>query len=422
MNTVASLDPIVCRRAVEALRSGVPNDDAVRVLGSHQPAIEREYASRMDAAARGETAGGIIVAGDFGSGKSHLLEYLARRALDSGFVASKVVISKETPLYDVGKVFRSALDSARLPDRAGSALPEVVEKLRRDRDAAERLQKWLHRPTSGLNDRFAATLYLLENTREDEEFADRIVRFWGGDPINVTELRRELRALGEAATYTLGRVTNKELAYQRFRFVSALLSEVGYAGWVLLFDEVELIGRYSLLQRARSYAEIARWTRGFSSEPLPGVTGVLAITEDFFSAVLVGKNDRDGVPNRLRLRGKPEDDLAATRAEQAMRLLDDAERRFILDRPRRSELEHTYRILRQVHGTAYGWQPPELALHHSNVAWPVRHYIRSWIHEWDLRRLYPGYEPQIEVQPLATDYSEDDALEVPPEDDETRER
>jgi hypothetical protein len=407
VSAVETLNAVVCRRAIEALRSGVPNGDAVRVLGSHQPAIEQEYERRLSDGAGGNGRG-MLVAGDFGTGKSHLLEYLARRALDSGFVASKVVISKETPLYDVAKVFRSALDSARLPDRAGAALPELVEKLRTDRDAAERLQRWLHSQASGMNDRFAATLFLLENTRAADEFTDRLVRFWGGDPINVSELRRELRALGEGATYTLGRITNKELAVQRFRFMAALLAEVGYARWVLLFDEVELIGRYSLLQRGRSYAEVARWVRGFDSESIP-VVSVLAISADFVSGVLDPKNDVDQVPNRLRQSGKPEDELTATRAEYGMRVLD--RNKHVLEKPSRADLERTHQTLRQVHGTAYGWEPPELRVSASNVAWPMRHYVRSWIHEWDLRRLYPGYEPQIEVRRLDSDYSEDRDLE-----------
>ena len=49
---------------------------------------------------------------------------------------------------------------------------------------------------------------------------------------------------------------------QRFRFVPRLMAAAGYKGWIVLLDEVELIGRYSLLQRAKSYAEVARWVRG----------------------------------------------------------------------------------------------------------------------------------------------------------------
>jgi len=45
-----------------------------------------------------------------------------------------------------------------------------------------------------------------------------------------------------------------ELTGQLIRFVPLLFRAAGCAGWCLLLDEVELIGRYTPLQRALSYA------------------------------------------------------------------------------------------------------------------------------------------------------------------------
>jgi hypothetical protein len=187
----------------------------------------------------------------------------------------------------------------------------------------------------------------------------------------------------------------------------------GFAGWVLLFDEVELIGRYSLLQRGRSYAEVARWVEGFEAEPMPALTAVLAITDDFDDAVLYQKNDREKVPNRLRARQDPADALTAARAESGMRLI---ERELVrLVPPARATLESTYRELRRIHGEAYDWEPPEVPRREGLASRSMREHVRSWIHEWDLRRLDPGYQPQIEVQRVASDYSERPDLEEPPE-------
>ena len=36
------------RRALEALRNGVPNSDAVAVLGCNQPVVEREFKAMLD--------------------------------------------------------------------------------------------------------------------------------------------------------------------------------------------------------------------------------------------------------------------------------------------------------------------------------------------------------------------------------------
>jgi hypothetical protein len=189
----------------------------------------------------------------------------------------------------------------------------------------------------------------------------------------------------------------------------------GFAGWVVLFDEVELIGRYSLLQRGRSYAELARWVAGFEAEPFQALTAVLAITDDFDDAVLYQKNDREMVPNRLRARQSAADELAATRAEQGMRLI---ERQLVrLEPVGRDALDAAYAEIRRIHGEAYGWAPPEIARREALGSRSMREHVRSWIHEWDLRRLAPSYRPQIEIERLASDYTESPDLETPPEEE-----
>ena len=120
------------RRALEALRAGVPNRDAVMVLGSLQVGVEDRFSQLLDTAEAvptGRATGGILLGGGFGSGKSHVLEHLAHVALGRGFVVSKVVISKETPLHDPAKVFRAAIDEALVPGRPGSAIDEIAAAL-----------------------------------------------------------------------------------------------------------------------------------------------------------------------------------------------------------------------------------------------------------------------------------------------------
>src|SRR4051794_18542743 len=101
-------DQLPNRRALEALRAGVPNRDAVAVLGSQQTAVQDRFTQLLDAIesrSPGEPAGGMLIGGGFGSGKSHVLEHLIHLALEAGFVVSRVVISKETALHDPAKVF-----------------------------------------------------------------------------------------------------------------------------------------------------------------------------------------------------------------------------------------------------------------------------------------------------------------------------
>lgn len=410
--------PVEQRRAIEALRAGVPNRDAVRALGCAQPRIEERFRKQLEAAlddvAAGKQTPGLLVEGEFGSGKSHLLEYLHHVALDERFVCSKVVISKETPLYDPAKLYRAAVEEAAAPGKQGAALTEVAFGLQFDSRGYAEFVSWVGSPEAGLDSRFAATLYLFERLR-DEEIRDRIIAFWSGDPLNTSELRRWLRDLGEAATYKLEPLAARELALQRFRFAPRLMVAAGYSGWVVLVDEVELIGRYSFKQRARSYAELARWAGRLDRESYPGLSAVFALTADFTSFVLEGRNDVERIPGRLRATESPTDTALARQAERGMRFI--AREPLRLRPADRPLIERTYAQVRALHAAAHAWDPPELdpEARFFGASTSMRQYVRRWINEWDLHRLYPDYEAQTVVEDLRMDYSEDTALEADPE-------
>jgi hypothetical protein len=409
---------VQARRAIEALRAGVPNHDAVAALGTAATDVEERFQQQLGAAqesgSEALSPAGFLVAGNFGSGKSHLLEYLQHAARQQNFVTSKIIVSKETPLYDAAKLYRAAIRAAAVPGRRGAALPLVAGELDPYDPRYLDFYKWVQQPASGLNQRFAATLFLYERGAEDPELRDRIVSFWAGDPLQIGEVRRALKQLGEQVTYALDKVDARSLALQRFRFAARLMLAAGYAGWVLLIDEVELIGRYSLHQRARSYAEIARWTGNLKGETYPGITSVLAITSDFEAAVLNDRNDREAVPGRLRASLKESDHLLAGQAERGMRLLGKAVR---LAPPSRRVVDETYEKVRVLHGQAYGWVPPPVNSAERATSTSMREYVRWWITEWDLKRLFPDYTPDVEATSIGPTYAEDADLEAPSDGD-----
>lgn len=398
------------RRALEALRAGVPNRDAVAALGSQQTAVEDRFTQLLHAISAigsvgdSEPVAGMLIGGGFGAGKSHVLEYLSHLALEAGFVVSKVVVSKETALQDPAKVFAAAIADARLPGRTGSAIDEIATGLRKDSAEYAALYRWVHSDAAPVDSRFAASLFLYEHAKGDLEFADRIVRFWAGDPLPVADLRRRLKEAGAAASYPLASVKERDLAVQRFRFVSRLITAAGFRGWVVLLDEVELIGRYPLLQRAKSYAEVARWVRGDRDDPDAPIGAVLTTVDDFEAQVLVGKNDLELIGKRLRAKGTTESELLAGLAETGMRVIERDQIR--LQPPDRDELDRTYAKLKQVHATAFGWNPPDVEGLERLPSNRMRQYVRAWINEWDLRRLDPSYLPEIAVSDITVDLSD----------------
>lgn len=407
------------RRALEALRNGVPNRHAVSVLGSNQRDVEEAFSMRLasvrTSAQEGEQVPGLLIAGDFGVGKSHLLDYLEHLAGSKNFVTSRIAISKETPLFDPSKMLLAALDSAVVPGLTGEAIREVALRMQPASPSYNEFVDWTHSPLSGLSPIFAATVLLHQRLNNDPELVDAITNFWSGERLPVSRIRQGLKQINCSGVYSLKPVKVRELALQRFRFASRLFLTAGYGGWILFIDEVELVSRYSLLQRGKSYAELARWMGRIDGRAIPGLMSVAAITDDFALAVLQQKGDRDKVGAKLRAKGTDEYLKLAGRAKTGMRLIE--REALILQPPDESDLRHTYSRLKEIHAKAYGWDPPEIPWAPAAMTRRMRSYVRRWVNEWDLRRLYPGAEIcPGEEQEIRPTYEEDQSLQEPSED------
>ncbi|MFN0071316.1 MAG: BREX system ATP-binding domain-containing protein, partial [Chloroflexota bacterium] len=313
------------RRALEGLRNGVPNRDAVRVLGCGQTEVTSRFRAQLStvetAALAGGQVPGTLVAGEFGSGKSHLLQYLKHIALEENFVCSLIVVSKETPLFDPGKIFTAAVESAVVPNITGHAIQELAVRLRQDSPKYVDMFHWAERENGDISPCFPATMLLHERLSNDPEMVEKIRGFWAGEKLAIADLRAGMRQIQQATTYPLRAVPVKDLPLQRFKFAARLMAAAGFRGWVLLIDEAELIGRYSLLQRGRSYAELARWMGRVEADQYPYLTTVVAITSAFAPGVLQEKHDLDYVVPRLQSRNTDEFRALAARAETGMRII-----------------------------------------------------------------------------------------------------
>ena len=407
-----SATPFDCRQALEALRNGVPNRTAVEMLGCNQPQAERRFAEMLvkaaDRDAPPDGAVGMLVSGDFGSGKSHLLTHFEHQAIEQGFVCSRVVISKETPLYDLGKVFKSAVEDGRMPGRSGRLIEELGLALRPDSPGYADFYKWANDATEAgsLSPVFPASLLVYERSR-DLELNSEIESFWAGDGITAARVKHGLRQVGQLQSFSFRAPKASELPTQRLRFFIELTKAAGYRGWVVLLDEIELVGSYSLLQRGRSYAEIARWLGQSTEQSCPGLVCVGAVTDDFVTKIISidGKNDNDYVGARLSSRYEN----LVPNAETGMRLLEGA----YLPLASQDDARATVASIRRIYSTAYGWDAPELherarGAGHQNR---MRYQVRAAINQWDLLRLYPNAQPETESDDFRYTYEENPDLE-----------
>ncbi|MHB2016637.1 MAG: BREX system ATP-binding domain-containing protein [Candidatus Xenobia bacterium] len=413
---ISAMDPrvdmLAARRAVEALRSGVPSAAAVQALGTGQEILERQYRSLLDRLADDGVAGRLVLRGPFGTGKSHLLTLFEHLALAEGFAVSRVVISKETPLNSPPRVLRSAVENLRVPNTVGRGLEEVGVLLLQHMGskAIDELSRYLIHGRD-LDSRFAATWQIFQGGAQSEPLVERILRFWSGEPLTVRELQTYLRDL-DISGYRFESIRARELALQCFRFLPRVIQAAGLRGWVVLIDELELIGRYSKLARGQAYAELAGLL-GLGSSPCHGMVTVAAVTADFTTEVLEGKGDLDVMAAHLQTR----DPAVAALAEKGMSVIRSAD---ILQWPAREVLQRTYETLKILHAGAYGWRPPEVSWPEALTTTPMRTYVRAWINAWDICRLYPseaGVEMHYEIKDMPSNYQEALALTADASDD-----
>ncbi len=398
------------RTAIEALRAGVPNRAAIRLMGTEQGDIEHAFDGALSAAWNTQAVHGIGIAGGFGAGKSHLLGYLAEAARLQNFVVSHVVISKETPLSHASHVFGAAVRAAALPDSPDDPISGCVAALRERPEALDALEELVLAEGSGFAGVFAAVLFLLRRTHTPLETQRRLERFLGGGLISMAVLRPALTALGAGKRFSAKVPPTAELATQLIRFLPLLFRAAGYAGWCVLLDEVELIGRYTPLQRAQSYAGLTQWLGLDGGGGVPGIAGAYAITDDFSVAVIEARDDREKLPARLRLKGRVID---AELALAGMRHIEQTMRQHRLLPPGPVDLARCQDRVGGLYSTAYGWAAPPLAPAERISSRTMRQYIKGWITQWDLLRL-EGQSVSLVSETFATDYSENADLGEPP--------
>ncbi|MGH7043101.1 MAG: BREX system ATP-binding domain-containing protein [Acetobacteraceae bacterium] len=410
------------RIAIEALRAGVPNRTAVRLMGNEHSLIEHEFDRALlrawvdrphgggRAGTGGAGGGGLGIAGGFGAGKSHLLGYLDEVARGQRFVVSRVTISKETPLAHPAAVFAAAARTAVLPDSTDDAIAGCLATLAERPAALEALEEDLtNGEEGGFAPLFAAIAFLLRRPALPPELSRAIERFLAGGRQPTPLLRQALREAGARTRFALGPVDLHTLAFQRIAFAARLFRAAGYAGWCLLLDEVELIGRYTPLQRAESYAWLATWLGLDAARRFPGIVVAYAITDDFTTAVITAREDRERLPERLRLKGR---DAAADLALAAMEHIERTVRDHRLPPPTEGELDACHARLRRLYAEAYDWPAPALAPGERTSSRTMRQYIKSWITEWDMDRLL-HQTSTIVTERLASNYDEDATLAEP---------
>ena len=279
---------------VSALRRGtVPSSglDALAVgIDSFAPTLDEDLAS--------VSAGGSsfkAVRGEYGTGKTFFGRWLQERARSRGFAATEVQINEtETPLHRLETVYRRLVEHLGTADTASGAFRGVIDgwfyALEQDvladptvdaSDSAallERTNALMEARLGAISKTapaFAAVLrtYRRALAADDGMLADGLISWLSGQPNVAAGVKRAAGIKGDldhfgATNFIVGLLT--------------ILRDSGFAGLVLVLDEVETLQRMRTDTREKGLNALRQWIDEIDAGRYPGLYAVVTGTPAFF--------------------------------------------------------------------------------------------------------------------------------------------
>lgn len=372
-------------RLVETLRSGIPSRKVSAVFAKGREDILQRVTQDLECISTEEKSSGLLFQGQYGEGKSHLLNQIFNEAESRNFVVSLLPLSKETPFHNLSKVYAKVAAATYLP---GSVMPGFEWRLRQLNPNSEAADNLLEFCSQQLHPKIGAVLnnYFRES---DPSKCFSLYSDLAGQFISIPDLRA-IHRLNLKESLQMPRFA-KEHTIDYFRFLGRSFRELGYSGWVILFDEAELIGRLGIASRAKAYLSMYSFLFG----ELESTYSVFCFATQFFREyVHGGKDDLVNVPLRLQ---RSQDQSFADRAKEVLEYLgsDCISLPYLDEGDVRDILLH----IRKLHGEAYQWEPTIDVSQFIRWDARLRSKIRGLVTALDLRYLY-GRDVEVRISRL----------------------
>ena len=332
---------VEARHVIEALRSGIPSRAVGQYFSEARPGIMKEISGHLDETCETGKSKGMIIAGKYGEGKTHLLNTVFSMAHSNNMVVSYLSLSKETPFDKLYLVYQKLVNNTFLPKRVQPGFTQILEKMTPGSPAANELLLYAAKHLE--TDKLYYLLRAYLNTEDlDEKFM--LQADLEGDFIANVLLKQIYRRIyNERVKYNVNFSKTKHCG-DYFSFLSRLFRLMGYNGWVILIDETELIGRLSKKARLNAYRNMAQFL--LPDERLEGIYTLFALGASYTEDVIETKHDYENLEEIYPEQQEPIRTVLnlITRAQQLAPLTD-------------SEIREVLKKIQVFHGRAYDWNP-----------------------------------------------------------------
>ncbi|MDD2235061.1 MAG: DUF2791 family P-loop domain-containing protein [Desulfitobacteriaceae bacterium] len=389
------------QRVIEALRSGVSSRAVGHYFSSARPELMGQISRRLDQVRDTGESGGLVVTGKYGEGKTHLLNTVFNLAHSNNMVVSLISLSKETPFDKLYLVYQKLVSNTYLPGRLQPGFEHVVQDITPNNPSALDLLTFSskHLETDKL---FYVLRSFLHVDDQDEKYL--LMADLEGDFINNALLRKIYkRIFAQTVKYSVTfSKTRHSMDY--FVFLSRLFKLLDYNGWVILFDETELIGRLGKKARLKAYNNMVAFLFPEKHSGLEAIFTMFALGSSYQEDVIESKHEYEN--------------LATTYVDRAQREPIEKVLNAIIAAPQLQPLnqDEILVVLQQVqdfHGRAYDWQPKidvrEILQASEHRGYLLRTRIRAAVEVLDQLYQY-GQAGNIQINALGEPHYQEEEL------------
>lgn len=283
------------REIIDALRRGTVPQRGLDALAVGTDRFAAAIEGELDVAAAGG-AGFKAIRGEWGSGKTFTVRWIAERARTRGFATAEVQISEgETPLHHLETVYRRLCERLTTTDSPnGGALRTVVDSwffaLNDDVLADGTLQPGdteavlgataalAERRLGAVAQQAPALSAVLRGYRRalaagDDATAEGLLAWLGGQPHVASSIKRTAGLRGDL---------DHDGALAFLGGLLTILRGAGYSGLVLVLDEVETLQRVRADTRDRALNALRQLIDEIDQGRFPGLYLVITGTPAFF--------------------------------------------------------------------------------------------------------------------------------------------
>ena len=360
--------------------------------------------TRMEAVKETGKSDGMIFKGNYGEGKTHMLNTVFSMASDDNMAVSFVSLGKETPAHNIPLLYQKVIANTYLPGAQQPGFRQKLEELTPGSAVTGDLLGYSAKELE--TDKLYFLLRSLLGTQEEDERS----QFLGdleGDFISNDIIKRSYRRInGQVAKFSQKFVKSRH-AMDYFCFMSYFFRRIGLNGWVILFDEAELIGRLGRKTRQKCYREMQAFLQ--PGDRMEGVFSLFALSSSYEEDVIQKKQEYAAAEEIFA-----EDLISLKAAKATLNAMSNAPE---LAKLTRNETLQILSSIQEFHGKAYDWNPrlsPETIFAGTEAGgYLLRTKIRAAIEYFDQLYQY-GQVGKTRITELGREsYEEEEVPELP---------